>query len=916
MRILLKHSGDEGFCVSKEDGIYADPEDETAFYMCEGEKATKKFCPSGLKFNPVISGCDIPEDVKYVGNGVDSSAKENTLWTSLPGNEGEREPSVGAHNVPQKANSKTVLNVLPPHKLLSINIFNGVHSQAASKLQQGIKNNTAASSERFQGNVQDNMINVTAMGSSLSKENFRKLEPASTVTSNFHDGLGSVQNEKLSENPSMFMAQKLESADNKYLNNAADQLEGNHRGESTFNSQESSSITTELNTKHPFRPESAIPSDNRKIQAYQDVKNTSYLQGHLPSSPRKIFKINIYGSHPQAQNTENEIHTSEGSRLIGNHNIEEVDPNGNTNLLNNGQGVVLNTPVNDYRQENRPHTYLGSNTVQEDLFTPNNSTSTPLHFKLKINMENSGKQPLINCTLSQCSENDFAIEDYNMEGKDSQSHSNGSIIEPTGGDQKIINQHGIHESQVNKEDGNFHITLTTDLSKPMSQPQEIKALRVSPNQSDLTGPMMSSPHTQVIKTSSPTLDDTSQSTAQLLHGSSTKEALEDAFFRHRNGTSIQAPSERLEGNRIKTQHSVNTMKFENVNEHGDRNNEANPPTNLQAKLSDKDINENRTTTNENAETVKVDKQENKINLITQQEHAADESAISNSSTGPMFPSSRKYENHLKKPVVSSNAYNGKELANANQVLSNESNLSIGKEQDKADEQKGNYFNNKLQTSSQLNGLANQLEDSNIKNQFHGQGQLTSQDFVQIQSRPQLKIILKTPGQIVNPLKRRSDAKGHIVKILKSLIDRPLKLGSKKKEVVSMLSNLVKKAVQKRMREKMPQDESEAIKDSGSIAESILEANKEYLDAVAMQGMVFSDGDPETENMTNILNTYQGHDYQQQQPEAPQWKNKDAEERGASTGSHKQSPDDKESQEDWLNDEHLITQIRDSGEESK
>lgn len=915
MRILVKHAGDEGFCVSKEDGIYADPADETAFYMCEGEKATKKFCPTGLKFNPVISGCDTPEDVKYVGNEADSSAmlntKENTMWTSLPGNEGEREPSVGAHKVPQKADSKTVLNALPPHKLFSINIFNDGHSPATNKLRQGIKNNTAPSSERFQGNVQDNVINVTTIGSNLSKENFRKLESASTVTSNFHDDLGSVQNEKLSENPSMFMAQKIESADNKYLNNVADQLEGNHRGESTLTSQESSSITTELNTKHPFRPESAIPSDNRKIQAHQDVQNTNYLQGHLPSSPHKIFKINIYGSHPQAQNTENEIHTSEGNRLIGNQKIEEVDPHGNTNLLNKGHGVVVNTPVNDYLQENRPHTYLGGNTVQEDLFTPNNSTSTPLHFKLKINMDNSGKQPVINCTLSQCSENDFAIEDYKMEGKDSQSHSNWSIIEPNGGQQQFINHQGIHESQVNKEDGNFHITLTTDLSKPVAQPQEMKALRVSPNQSDLAGPVMSSPHAQVIKTSSPPLDDNSQSTAQLLHGPSTKVAQEDAFFRHRNATSTQATSERPEGNRIKTQYSVKTMKFENANEHGDRNNETNIPTNLQAKLSDKDQNQSRTTTNENAETAKVNEQENKISLINHQEPAADEKAISNSSTGPMFPSSRKYESHLKKPIVSSNAYNGKELEHANQVLSNESNLSIEKEQDKADEQKENYFNTKLQTSSQPISLANQLGDSNIKSQFHGQGQLTSQDFVQIQSRPQLKIILKTPGQIVSPFKRRSDAKGHIVQILKSLIDRPLKLGSKNKDVISMLSNLVKKSIQKRMREKMPQDESEAIKDSGSIAESILEANKEYLDAVAMQGMVFSDGDPETENMTNIINTYQGHDYQQQQTGAPQWTNK-----GASTGSHKQSLDNKESQEDWLNDEHLITQIRDSGEESK
>ena len=55
--------GEESFCVGKENGIYADPYDETAFYACDHQKTTKKFCPAGLKFNPVISMCDVPQDV-------------------------------------------------------------------------------------------------------------------------------------------------------------------------------------------------------------------------------------------------------------------------------------------------------------------------------------------------------------------------------------------------------------------------------------------------------------------------------------------------------------------------------------------------------------------------------------------------------------------------------------------------------------------------------------------------------------------------------------------------------------------------------------------------------------------------------------------------------------------------------------
>ncbi|XP_078351272.1 uncharacterized protein LOC144636011 [Oculina patagonica] len=918
--------GDEGFCVSKEDGIYADPEDETAFYVCEGEKATKKFCPTGLKFNPVISGCDIPQDVKYVGNEADSpgiiNANENTRWTSLAGNDGMKELYVGGNQVLRKNDGKTALNALPPHKLFSINIFNGAHSLTVNKLHEGTEN-SPASNERFQEKVHSNVQNVTTMGPSPPKENLRKFESAAAevTTPNVHEGLAStsVQNEKLRENPSMFIAQKIESADNKNLNHAADQLVGNHRGESALISQNSSSAALEINTKHPIRPESFVTSDNRTIQAFQDVRNTNTLQGHLTTSPHKVFAINIYGSHPQLPNIENQIHTSGGNTPIGNHMFEEANQYRNNNFLHNGQklpaqplnfqsnqGDVLNAPVNDYQQENRPHADLGGEAVQEDLFTTNDSTSTPLHFKLKINMDKSGKQPVINCTLSQCSENDLAVEDY--QGKDSQSLPNGSIIESYGVQQNFVDHKNNHGSQVTKEDGDFHITLTTD----SSQPHGMKGF--SPNQ--LTEHPMPPSHTQTVQTNQPQRENTPQTTIQSSQGSSSKEVQEVVFSHQRNDTTTQATSESAEENKIKTQDNVETIKGGNVNEHGERTNETKMVNNHQAKLASQNQEQNRTRTQDSAETTKGDnviqhgERENEMKVTNRKESAADGSNINNSSTGLKFPLSRNYEGFLKKPVVSFNKYNDRRLQYANQVPSNETNISVEKEQEKVDEQKGNT---KLQTSLQGNDLAIQLENNNIKNQFHEQGQLSGQDFVQIQSRPQLKIILKNPGKIVNPLKRRSDAKGHIVQILKSLIDRPFKLGSKNKEVTSMLSSLVNKPIRERIRGKMPQDDDKAIKDSGSIAQSILEANKEYLDAVAMQGMVFSDGDPETENMTNILDSYQGHGYQESQ--VPQWTNPDADEKGASTGSHEKSPSKSEFKEDWLNDEHLITRIKDSDGDS-
>lgn len=905
--------------MSKEDGIYADPEDETAFYVCEGEKPTKKFCPTGLKFNPVISGCDIPEDVKYVENEGDSSgkssSKDDSKWTSLPGNEGLKVLSVGVHPEPQKDDSKTDLKLPPPHKLFSINIFNGAHSQTINKLHDGRVHNDV-NNGRFRGNVQNMAENVTTMGS-ITKENYRKLESASAdVALNVQERLRNDQNKKISETPSKFMAQQTESANKNKLSQGTGRLD--HRGESIFISQDSPSPPAELNPKIPLRPASnrlssgrPESSDNRKLQADQDVGNTNSLQGHLGQPPHKVFAINIYGSHPQAPNNENQMLTSDQNRMSGVKEFELADQYRDTSSSNNGHRVLagalgfendhgnaLNTPelkpVGEYQQEHQSYADLGNKTVEENIFSINDSTATtPLHFKLKINMDNTGKQPVINCTLSECSENDFAVEDYKIAGKGSQSHPPGSTNESNDGKQTFVHHQDNHGSQITKEDGNFQVTLTTDSSRPVAQPQAMQELRVSPNQ--LARPSITFSHTQPIKNNPPQLEDTSQTIVQSSHSSLSKEA-QDVVSSHRNGsTTAQTVSESPSGNRIKTQHNDMGTKGDNVNEYGESNKETQMTPNLQEKLSNENPEENRMRTQNNTKPTKGDKviqqggRDSEVKATSLHKSLEGESSVSNSS------------------VV--DAHNARKFENANQIPSNENNFHA---EEGHDEQKENFFNTKLKTSPQGNSVTNQLESNNIKNQLHEQGQLNSQDFVQIQSHPQLKIILKNPGKIINPLKRRSHAKGHIVQILKSLIDRPLKLGSKNKEVASMLSTLVNKKVQEQKREQTPQDDSEAIKDSASIAESILEANKEYLDAIAMQGMVFSDGDPETENMTNVVDSYQGHGYQQQQLQGPQMANPDAEGGVAATGFHEKSPRDGALQEDWLNDEHLITGIKGSG----
>jgi len=887
--------------VSKEDGIYADPEDETAFYVCEGEKATKKFCPTGLKFNPVISGCDIPEDVKYVGNEGDSSttssSKDDSGWTSLPGNEGFKVLSVGGRQETQKDVGKTDLKVVPPRKLFSINIFNSAHSQTPNKLQEGRVHNTV-NNNRFQGNVQNMADNVTTMGS-VTKNNYRKLKSASSDEAfSAQERLRNDQNKKISETQSMFMAQQTESANNK-LSQGAGRLEDNHRGESTFISQDSSSPLRAAS--HRFSSTRPASSDNRKLQADQDAGKANSLQGHLGQPPHKVFAINIYGSHPQAPNSENQMLTSDQNMMSGVKGLELADQYRDTSSSNNAHRVLggalgfendhgnaLNTPelkpVGEYQEQHQSYADLGNKTVEENMLSTNDSTATmPLHFKLKINMDKSGKQPVINCTLSECSENNFAIEDYKIAGKGSQSHSPGSVNESNEGKQTSVHHQDNHGSQSTKESGDFQVTLTTDSSKPVVQPQEMQELRVAPDQ--LARPSITFSHTQPIKNNPSQQEDISQTMVQSSPSSLSKEA-QDVVSSHRNGATAQTVSESPSGNRIKAQHN-------DMGATGENSKEMHMVPNLQ---ENENREKNRMRTQNKTETTKGDKiiqqgeGDSEVKVTSLQKSLAGESSVSNSS------------------VI--DAHNARKFDNANQIPSNEKNFHPKEGHDALKE---DLFNAKLKTNLQGNSVTNQLVNNNIKNEFHEQGQLNSQDFVQIQSHPQLKIILKNPGKIVNPLKRRSDAKGHIVQILKSLIDRPLKLGSKNKDVASMLSTLANKNVQEQRREQTPQDDSQAIKDSGSIAESILEANKEYLDAIAMQGMVFSDGDPETENMTNAVDSFQGQGYQQQQLEGPPNRgNPDIEVGIAATGFHEKRPRDGALQDGWLNDEHLITGIKGSG----
>ena len=136
------------------------------------------------------------------------------------------------------------------------------------------------------------------------------------------------------------------------------------------------------------------------------------------------------------------------------------------------------------------------------------------------------------------------------------------------------------------------------------------------------------------------------------------------------------------------------------------------------------------------------------------------------------------------------------------------------------------------------------------------------------SHPQLRIILKSPGKISSKLngsqlKRKLNKKRRWDQIIKSLIGIT---GGRSNNVLAKLSKLMKKTLKDSSEDKIGNANMPS-----SIAESILEANKEYLDDIAMQGMIYSDGDPETENINDITNTIQhGYNYLHAVPEFPQW----------------------------------------------
>lgn len=733
------------FCVSKEDGIYADPIDQAAFYMCEGKKTTKKLCPWGLLFNPMISVCDYPENMKFVwfdpeaGTGRKSKSKKMTRGKSLPGNAGK---SVGGLEEDEKHKDRaSALNKQKPHKVFSINIFKSDH--AAPKI--GTENETVDQDKE--------QSNAKKPHPSAAKELFQ-----------FHTNTQNTANNSMLQNKPSSIPENMNQSLKDILQFSDEKL----RKETTSNS-----------LPHRF---------------FSYGKSSSF-------SPRKMFAINLFGLKSKdmlnAMQVTNESaglmeQPSELSRQFADeqvfsHKVPEsplYTQKNDTNVSNISE--IESEKDHHHHQLTKQLENLGNKRPENKLPAAAIAMPSP-HLKLKVQMDHSGQQPALNCTLSECSEMQNGLPTRSKSIADS------------------INNYG---SQENKTDGEFHIVLNAVGSDTLNGSINSGVNTKVAGLQQILPLMTQGDHY---------LEDTSQ--PQMLNKTLTKFTQD---FRDNTTSKLTAASQ-----------DKNDLKVENI--------EVEQPV-IQG--------ENYTTSNK---------------ILPQ-----------NSSTSEHFNEGNDF---LVSRIPLSQKYEGNMLQNTHPIPEKESVATL----DRLHINEVNQGANKETSDHRLKNTSRQDFSSN-NNEPQRYTQQNNQSFLQAHrtppvNQPQLKIILKNPGKLSSlfktdsaQLKKRSSAKSHTMQILKSLMKKTLSLGARKAHEGLKLSNAVKKS----MSGKVPQsvDDLEHIKDSGSIAQSILEANKEYLDDVAMQGMIFSDGDPNTENMAEIADSIkQGHNFSEHTSEFSQWGDK-------------------------------------------
>ena len=512
-------------------------------------------------------------------------------------------------------------------------------------------------------------------------------------------------------------------------------------------------------------------------QPTSEVIRPSFQNKQVSSQAGKVLAINVFGLSPVEPNSKEENHNSKEYTK----NLEQANRQKDGPLSDQGSNdVVSNAPMSTTGRYNHrafqlqsQKISLGSRPFQDDIAATNNATFRPLKFKLKVDMDKSNVQPTFNCTLSECSETDFA-----MDGK---TKGKGTLQSPL-----PVPFSGNPAKSDLKGNEVVQITLSTAGSEPMSN---VGKYTVKSQQSEELGKV-----------------DLGRSGAKsepqnIIHQANS------LISEKTNGLSQQF------GDTGKT--SVFRGKEFNVTDQ-----KINASSNVHPAIG---------------------QQENKWTLETKavknEDNSKQKAPTNQTLDRPGFPETEANDTSGKKLKVNKDGY--QEFGPQGEV--------IGTSQVSTE----NYSQAKIKEEE-----AKTVSESTALTDF---------------SRPQLRIILKSPGKISSnwngsQLKRRLNTKRRWDQIIKSLIGKPLKTGGRSKNVLAKLSKLMKKTLKDSNDDKIGNANMPS-----SIAENILEANKEYLDDIAMQGMIYSDGDPEPENVNDISNTIQhGYNYLHAVPEFPQW----------------------------------------------
>ena len=519
-------------------------------------------------------------------------------------------------------------------------------------------------------------------------------------------------------------------------------------------------------------------------QATTEVFRPSFQNKQISSQAGKVLAINVYGLSPVEPNSREENHNSnEYTKNLEQANRQKDGPLSDQR----SNDVVSNTPMSKtgrynqraFQLQNQKISLGSSGPFQGHIAATNNATFTPLNFKMKVDMDKSNAQPTFNCTLSECSETDFAMDDK-TKGKGTLQ----SLLPlPFSGNHATpANNQVLKDLKGNEV---VQITLSTAGSEPMS---DVGKYTVKSQQLAELG--------------------------KIGHGKSgTKSEMQNII------------------------HQANSLVSEKTNKLSQQFDDTGKTSVFRGKelnVTDQNINPSR---NVNPA---IGQQENKWTLETKaiknEENSKQKAPTNKTLDRPSFPETEANDTSGKKLKVNKDGY--QEFGPQGEV--------IGTSQVSTE----NYSQAKIKEE------AKNVSESIVLTDF---------------SHPQLRIILKSPGKISSnlngsQLKRKLNKKRRWDQIIKSLIGRPLITGGRSNNVLAKLSKLMKKTLKDSSEDKIGNANMPS-----SIAESILEANKEYLDDIAMQGMIYSDGDPETANINDISNTIQhGYNYLHAVPEFPQW----------------------------------------------